>query len=143
MATQYVYLTGTTEYVNLAKPDKFEKYTLGLRLDKESLATFKDLGLKIAIKDKNLVYLNRRIQMQKMNGEVIEFGPPQVIDKDKNEVPVDEYSKAWTGAEVTAKVVVYDSSRGKGHRLEAVRIDTPSPLADGAPQVLGEVDVPF
>lgn len=54
----------------------------------------------------------------KIKKELVHFGPPKVIDKDG--VPVTQL--LGNGSEVVIKVVVYDSKKGKGHRLEAVQV---------------------
>ena len=143
MATSTVYLKGTTGFVKLDTPDQYEKYVCSIKLDKKSKELYKKSGMRVTLKEDDLIYLRRATKIQKMDGEILEFGPPKVIDKDNNPLPPEEYSQAWTGAEVTCKVSVYDTSRGKGHRLEAVRIDKPSELADQAGEVIGDVDVPF
>jgi hypothetical protein len=51
--------------------------------------------------------------------QLVAFGPPTVIDKDKNPVT----ALVGNGSKVTAKVAVYDTRMGKGHRLETVRVD--------------------
>ncbi len=143
MASSIVYLKGTTGYVKLDKPDDYDKYVVQLALDKASKKLVKESGMRNDIKDGDVIYLRRPVSTQFMDGTIKEYGPPSVIDLDGNEVPVSEYSRAWTGALVTCKLTVYDSSRGKGSRLETVRIEKDSELAGQAPEVFGDVDVPF
>jgi hypothetical protein len=50
---------------------------------------------------------------------LVTYTPPEVLDKDNQ-----PFTKLiGNGSTVTCKVIIYDTIKGKGHRLEAVRVD--------------------
>lgn len=122
MATQYFYLSGKAKWAKLFKPDeKYNNFQINLYLDKPSLELFDKLGLQLTKrKDDEGTYVTfRRPPNKLIKGELVNFGPPKVMDKDNN--PSDKL--VGNGSEVTIKIGVYDTIKGKGHRLEAVRVE--------------------
>ena len=142
MTTKVVFLSGVTKWAKLAKPDeKFLTYQLDLFMDEPSLAEFKASGLQLTLKNKgegDFVTLRRPATKVFMNkttkeNELVTFGPPDVLSPDGNiyaDVPL-----IGNGSHITCKVTVYDTMKGKGHRLEKVRIDK---LVEYNPQVSGD-----
>lgn len=127
MASQNYFFTGECEWARLHKPDtKFNAdgvYSLDLYLDPPSLEKFERSGLMLKLKNKGgKKYINlRRVHKKMIKGTPSVLGPPRILD-----VEGDEYEKApliGNGSRVTCKVNVYDTPKGKGHSLDAVRID--------------------
>ena len=122
-ATQYYYFSGTFKWAqNLTRLDeKFESYKVNLILDEESRIMFDESGMQNQIKaDKEgdeTVTLRRRHQ-QLLGKELKTFGPPKVVDKDG--VPVTE--SIGNGTKGIAKVAVFNTRNGMGHRLESVMV---------------------
>lgn len=122
MASKYIYLSGKAKWARVHKPDeKYHNFSVQLYLDKTSSKTYADSGLGLTVKeDEEGKYIKlRRPEAKLMKGEMVEFGPPKIIDKDNN--PFD--GAIGNGSDVTTKVVVYDTVKGPGHRLEAIRVD--------------------
>lgn len=124
MASQYIYLTGITKWCQrLRKPDeKFQNYQLNIWFDEDSWKAYNSLGLGLKLrKDDDGEYVTlKRPETKLIKREMVEFGPPKVFDKDNN--PWDDRI-IGNGSKVTAKIVVYDTIKGPGHRLESVRVD--------------------
>jgi len=145
MATQEVYLSGVSGWTHLGKPGKYGSFTVDMYLDDASWEKFETAGLRLKPKEDDkgtFVTLRRAPQQTLMSGEVREYGAPKIVDSDNN--PFEEASRIWMGSKLTCRLVVYDTVKGKGHRLEAVRVEE---LAEreGEPQdeSLVDIDVPF
>jgi hypothetical protein len=129
MATKNYYFTGECEWAKLAKPDtKFDAegvYTLDLYMDGPSWEKFQQSGVQLKTREKNgrsFVKLKRPVK-KLIKGEVKEMGPPVLLDADGEEYHEHEKPDIGNGSRVTCKVAVYDTLKGKGHTLEAVRVD--------------------
>lgn len=125
MATKFHYWSGTCKYAMLKSPDtKFDPdgaYKIKLYPTDESWKDIVDSGIqtrKSHDEDGDFITIQRRVRQTIQNKSTI-FGPPQVLDT--NGKSVEEY--VGNGSTVTCKVAVYDTRMGKGHRLEAVRVD--------------------
>lgn len=120
------YFTGQAYWAKLEEPDKkYQYWGLDLRLDDENRKVFKESGLTLKInKDKKegweFIRLRRPVQ-KPIKGELVDFEKPKLVDKDNNDY-IDR-PLIGNGSYVTCKVLVYDTAKGPGHRLEAVRID--------------------
>ena len=122
MASNYVYLTGKCKWAKVYKvDDKYKNWQIQLYMDNASQAKFDASGMTMQSKqDEDGVYVTfRRPEAKLIKNELVKFDPPQVMDKDGN--PFD--GTIGNGSTVTIKVIVYDTIKGKGHRLEAVRVD--------------------
>jgi hypothetical protein len=140
MATTYHYLSGKTKWCKVRTPDKeYNNFQVPLYMDDASWKTFESLGTSLGTKhDKETgePYVTFKRPVNKTFGtEVVEFGPPKVLDKNNQEMPE---GLIGNGSEVTIKISVYDlkKTKGKGHRLEVVRVDNlveyiPTPKAEG------------
>jgi len=140
MATTTVYLKGTCKWAKMAKPDpKYNNYTINLYPDAASVALWKQSEAQTAFKtDEDGDYLVlRRPDFKLMGKEIVTYGPPEVLSKDNKEFS----DLIGNGSEVICKVTVYDTAKGKGTRLEAVRVETLVPYAKR--EVLGNLDLPF
>ena len=127
MATQYIYLSGIAMWPKLKTPDtKFDVegvYNLDLILDDPSMKKFKEAGIRVEMREKDgkkFVKLKRQ-HKKLIKGEVKTLGPPKVFDNDGN--PLGDHILIGNGSTVTCKVAVFDTMKGKGHTLEAVRVD--------------------
>ena len=127
MASNVVFMTGKAEWCKFVEPDKeYQYYGLDLAPNDEGWETFKESGLQLQPTDRNndkWIRLRRPVS-KLIKGEVVEFGAPKVLHPDgETEWNFDTDGLIGNGSTVTCKVVVYDSKKGKGHRLEAVRVD--------------------
>jgi len=123
MATQFIQLSGKAKWAKV-KPsqldEQYNNWSICLYLNRDSMDKYMKSGLRLNFKeDEDGKYLTLRRPAEKRFGnDVVEFDPPGVW-KD---------GQAYTGtigngSQVTCKIEVYDTSRGKGHRLDGVRID--------------------
>lgn len=140
MAATTVYLRGKCDWAKPTKVDpKYNNYTVDLYPDEASLQAFKmtDAQTKVTDTDKGKMIKLRRPHSKMVKDEVRIFGPVEVLDN-KNQPFI---GLIGNGSEVTCKVVVYDTVKGKGTRLEAMRVETLVPYE--ANNVVGTVDSPF
>ncbi len=141
MATTTVYLSGNSYWAKLKTPDsKYNQWTLQLVLDNKSLKVYHESGMGISLKknDKGETYVNLRRPVSKLiKGDLVKFDPPTLLDKDNQ--PIDLL--IGNGSKVVCKVVVYDTMKGKGHRLEAVRVEDLVHYEKN--DVVGDIDLPF
>lgn len=117
-----IYLSGIAKWAKLQKPDeKFDFYGLDLYLDDASIEKFDKSGLQLTKKtnEDGIFITLKRKPAALIKGELVKFGAPQVLTADNAAFA----GIVGNGSEVTCKVNVYDTAKGKGHRLEAVRVD--------------------
>lgn len=121
--TEYLYLSGKAKWPRLVTPDKeYNNYSVSICLDKKSRKAFDASMLRLEPKSfDDGEYIKVRCDAEKViNGELVKFKPPKVIDASGNAFdPMD----IGNGSDVTVKLAVYDTKKGKGHRLMAVRVD--------------------
>jgi len=147
MSTQYFYLSGKAKWAKLFKPDeKYGNFQINVYLDEPSLSLFDKLGLQLQKrKDEEGTYVTfRRAPKKLIKGELVDFGPPKVLDKDNN--PSEKL--VGNGSEVTIKVATFDTVKGKGHRLDAVRVEKlveymPTKTEEGAAAAATSPAIPF
>lgn len=129
MSTQTYYFTGKCKWAKLATPDEFRgqtKYKINLYLDKKGLRELNESGVRLEVReDTDGKYVGfSRPESKTMKDELVELGPPWVLEeKDGEEVDFANPERIGNGSTVTCKVSVYDTRMGKGHTLEAVRVD--------------------
>lgn len=127
MATKTYYFSGTVMYPKLVTPDtKFNKegiYTLDLFMDDDSWEKFERSGAQLKVRDRDgAKFVTFKRPARKMiKADIVEMGPPDVLQADNT--PFDMTKLVGNGSKVTVKVNVYDTMKGKGHTLEAVRVD--------------------
>lgn len=125
MASKTYFFTGKANWAKLTEPDqKYQFWGLDLVLDKDEWDKFKESGLQLKVnktKEGEDYVSFRRPQQKVIKNELVDFDPPVLVDKD-NEV-LEDRPNVGNGSTVTCKVLVYDTIKGKGHRLEGVRID--------------------
>lgn len=145
MATTTVYLRGTCKWAKLKQPDKkYNIWSIDLYPDEASLAALKKSGaqtkIRIDEKEDHQPFIRLRRDVTKLiKDKQTEFSPPELLD-DKNK-PLDV--NVGNGSEVTCKLTVYDTSKGKGSRLEAVRVEKLVPYEGSGGVVINELDLPF
>lgn len=139
MATLNLYLSGTCKWAKLGVPDqKYNNFQLDLYPSEKSMKDFINSGLQLQVHESEegkFIKLRRSVS-KVIKGKLVEFGPPTLLDKDNNELDVKKFL-VGNGSAVTVKIAVYDTVKGKGHRLEKVRIDELIPYGDGDAEVLG------
>lgn len=149
MATNWHNVKGFAYWAKVYEPDSYNgqenyKITLYFKDDKE-LESFKKIGLELQIKeDDNGKFVTfRRPRKKTIKDDIVFFSPPEVRGKvsvkyidDKGEV-IRQYNKGehngklerdgeatliGNGSKVSVNICVYDTAKGKGHRLESVTI---------------------
>lgn len=127
MAQTTVYLRGIAKWAKLTTPDpKFKVYTLDLYPDDPSWELYHqtDLELKEREDDEGGKFIKIRRPVEKLiKGEIVTFGPPKTLVPDGDGVAELGDKLVGNGSRVVAKVVVYDTPKGKGHRLETVLVE--------------------
>lgn len=149
MSTSTYLFTGKTKWAKLQpdKPDtKFgEQWQLPLYLDAKSWVDYEKSGIRLEVKkDKETgePYVTFRRKVKEMHwkkGAMQENGPVKVVIANQ----YGEYEPfdglIGNGSSVSAKVDVFDTKNGKGHRLVAVGVDN---LVEYNPDGVGESNVP-
>lgn len=136
------FFSGTIKWTS-KKLGQYDKYTTDLYMDEPSLATFKQSGIRVSPKtdqDGETFYkLTRNKSLTKKDGTVIELGPFEFLNPDGTPYT----GLIGNGSKATVKVAVYDTGAGKGHRVEAIRVDE---LVEYSPTVAANapsVGLPF
>lgn len=120
MATKTYYFSGICEW--LKKDDEYRKHSLDLYMDDASWNKFENSGAQLKRREKNgrrFVSFGRPFEKM-IKGEVKLLGPPLTINENGDPV---ELKKIGNGSKVTCKVNVYDTPKGKGTELVAIRVD--------------------
>jgi hypothetical protein len=151
LTTKHFYFTGKASWPKVFSHyyDNYEgqkKWKITLYPDKESIAALKEAGLRLRAKkdESGTSYTFSRPFTKDINGEIIEFDPPTVLNADNT--PFTEKG-IGNGSTVTLKVSVFDTRMGKGHRLDTVRVEelvpyVPAPKDEG-PGTTPKVGLPF
>lgn len=122
MASSYYYLSGKAKWAKLFKPDdKYKNWQIQVYLDDDSMKVYDETGMSMQKKrdDDGVFVTFRRPEAKVIKDELVKFDPPAVLDADGNKLD----QLVGNGSEVTIKVIVYDTMKGKGHRLEAVKVN--------------------
>ena len=122
MASSYYYLTGKAKWAKLFKPDdKYKNWQIQVYMDEPSMKTFEESGMTMTKKtDEDGSFVTfRRPEAKVIKDELVKFEPPTVLDAEGNKLD----QLVGNGSDVTVKVIVYDTMKGKGHRLEAVKVN--------------------
>lgn len=121
MASSYHFLSGKAKWAKLFKPDdKYKNWQIQVYLDDASMKVFDESGMTMQKKtDEDGVFVTfRRPEAKVIRDELVKFDPPTVVDANGGKLD----QLVGNGSEVTVKVVVYDTMKGKGHRMEAVKV---------------------
>ncbi len=127
MSTQYFTFSGTLKWAKVYKPDpKYDNFTVDLYMDEESWDRFNKTGLSLSPReDMDGKYIRfRRPNKKLIKNEVAEFGPPEVIYV-QGFNPQDYgggHPLIGNGSKGEISIVVYDTIKGKGHRLNRVTV---------------------
>ncbi len=122
MPTKYYKFTGPCKWAKVHLPDKtYNVYSIQVYLDEENLAKYKESGIQGRVKeDQDGTYVSfRRLPVKLIKGDVVELGPPQVEDAQRNKL----LDPIGNGSIVTVDVAVYDTVKGKGHTLQRVHVN--------------------
>lgn len=133
MATDYVFISGVLSWVQTARPNKWDKWSVTVHPNEDGLAKIRDLqaeGLKnVLSKDEDgwKVTFSRPIQLKKRDGSVSPMQPPLVLDKDNKPIIDKLIGNGSTG---TVKLEVYkhripmsEGKTAKAARFAAIKID--------------------
>ena len=131
-------------WAKVKKPDhKYGNYTIDVYLDDGSWEKYKESGLELKIREdketgEKFVRF-RRDPKKEIKGEMVEFGAPRVLIRDEEDGEYKEFDGLiGNGSFVNCKVSVYDSAKGKGHRLDTVAVETLVPYEGQSDE-----DMPF
>ena len=117
-----MYMQGKSYWARVHKPDeKYNRYTLDFYPDEASWKAYKSSGLQLKEREsEHGTYVKLVVPAARMTkkGDVIK-ATVEVLDEDNQ--PTTE--NIGNGSEVTVKIEVFDTEKGPGHRLLAVRAD--------------------
>ena len=125
MATKQYILRGTFKWMNhlFNLDEKYGKYSVDFYPSEESWELYNTIGLGLDIRedpeDGKYVKFSRK-HSQLIKDQQIVFGAPKVYNADgtlKTEI-----GSMGNGTEGMVKIEVYDTQKGKGHRLAEVAI---------------------
>ena len=125
MATQTVYLSGKAYWAKVFKvDDKYGKHSIEVELDLDSIKIFDELGLKNKPNQEGRVSFRRDPEGMVYKDKLqVRAGAPLILDHENQPTT----KLIGNGSLVTIKVQVYDYDnkfgKGKGSRLESVRVD--------------------
>lgn len=143
MATYY--FSGEARYAKVYQPvETYDKegqeWTIDVKLDDESKDLFEESGCQLRPSKDNLKFYTFRRPVQKeINGDTVNYEAPRVVDA--NNQPFNQ--KIGNGSKVTIKVEIYGTRKGKGHRLEAVRVEEHVPFDGDVVKAANDEMVPF
>jgi hypothetical protein len=120
MPTTTHYFTGIVRQAFLARPDKFNNYIIGLELDEPSKTELAATGSSLESRtwDGFTFHTFRRPTQEMIKQEVVKFEPPKVVDAQGQPLT----KLVGKGSTAIAKVIMYPTMKGQGHRLEAVQV---------------------
>jgi len=151
LATNFYKLRGTLKWAKVYEPDSFmnaENYKIAFYpLDEKEWDKFKATGLELKIKDdtdgvSGKFVTFRRPTKKLIKDDLVIFTPPEITGlvnvsyEDENGNKIRSYNKAdklkikrvgnvvelGNGTEAIVNFCVYDTVKGKGHRLESIRV---------------------
>jgi len=146
MASKIYYFSGEFRWAKLLQPDtEYECYSTDVILDPSSLDLFNksELRLKVRTEEDGRSSVKFRRSMTKKNYTTDTEepqGPPEIVFAEGAK-PEKWNGLVGNGSEGAVKVEVYDSKKGKGHRLLKVRVDTLVPY--GSDDEVPEGVLPF
>ena len=122
--TKTYYFTGPCKWAKVYQPDDYKgdkRWKINVYLNKETKKLLKESGVQLKIReddDGEFVVFSRPVERQYQD-ETKEFKPPKIFDKELVEIE----DLIGNGSVITAKISVFDTAKGTGHRLEAIRVD--------------------
>ena len=121
MATKVYKFYGECRWAKVHTPDeKYDTYQLDLFMDKPSWALYEksERQLKVKEAEEGKFVTFRRPDAKLIKKELVKFGPPKVVDGVGR--PIEDL--VGNGSKVAIEVAVYDTQKGKGHRMEKVTV---------------------
>lgn len=117
--TNYHYFHGTAEFYQNRKPDEYGNYKLLLKFDDPE--DYIKSGIQVNMTEDGCVWF-RRPDVKLIKGSLETLGPPETVtdDEEGNAQPFKQL--VGKGSKVVAKVRSYDTTKGTGHTLDAVKI---------------------
>lgn len=122
MATQVFYFLGKTKWTKVYPGQEDQKYGhFGMDFYPDDLEAFQKTGVQLQERtdDDGVFFKLRRTPTKLIKGKLADFGAPTVLDS--NNQPFNQ--PIGNGSTVTVKLSVYDTVKGKGHRLDSVRVE--------------------
>lgn len=122
MTTQVIYLTGKAKWCKHTKPDpKYNNYSVDLYMDEKSFVKFAESGAQLTIRDgeEGRYVTIKRPHTKLIKGKAETMGPPETLDNNNDPFK----GNIGNGSDVTIKLSVYDTAKGKGTRWDAIRVD--------------------
>lgn len=123
MATKFKRYSGTVKWAKVYEGQEDQKYGhYGLDFYPDDVEDFKSSGVQLQERtdeEGGVFFKLRRTPKKLIKDKVVDFGTPLVLDAEGE--PFDK--PIGNGSKVTVKIAVYDTVKGLGHRLEAVRVD--------------------
>ena len=123
------YFKGVANWAKVRPDDRDFKYdangtyTVDLVVDEDVEKEIHACGLQLEPKqteDGKTYYKFRRPHIVEFKDGPKELGPPKVVDKDNKPYP--STTLVGNGSEVILKAEIYDTAKGKGHRLQVVKV---------------------
>lgn len=127
MAMKIIFISGECAWAKLDTPDtKFSTagvYTIDVFLDEANRQKFNEAGIQLKVKEKDgkTFATFRRVHSKLVKGVSTVVGPPPIHYADGTSLKGNQ--KIGNGSEVTLKISVYDTPKGKGSNIEAIRVD--------------------
>lgn len=122
MATKFYKFTGKCKWAKVYPGQEDEKYGhFGINFYPANVEEFKATGVQLKPRqdDDGTFFVLRRQPVKLIKGKLAELGAPVVLDSGNNAFN----QPIGNGSTVTVEIAVYDTQKGKGHRLEKVRVD--------------------
>lgn len=144
MATKIHYFSGKAKWAKVYQgdgDDKYENWKIDLFMDPPSWEEFKKSGIQLQQKfsEEGSYVTFRRDYSKIIKGELVKFDPPAVVNMDNEPIT----DKIGNGSTVIVKVLTFDTRKGTGTRMEAVKV-VELVKYDKAPLVVGDLEVaPF
>lgn len=117
---EHLFFKGKVDFSSVNVIDKFGKYSMSLLIESDDIAKYQSAGIQGSITATDagprVVFSRQPTRVNRKSGEVIQFGPPKIVDKNGN--PTDLF--VMKGDEVVAKVTTYKTDKGTGCTLESV-----------------------
>ena len=146
MATQVHKLKGKLKWAkNLTQPDEFRgstNYKVNIYdIDEDE---WKKIGVQTRPredKEGDKLYLLKRPDSKVINKELVPFGPITVVDTEGNDL---SDTLIGNGSEAIVEFITYDTSMGKGHRVNKVTVTNLieySPPVEGVPATESGSDI--
>lgn len=128
MATYY--FSGEARYPKLVdavdkyNPEEGKEWTIDVKLDEASEVLFQESGCQLRTSKDGQGFRTFRRPVQKViNDTIYDYAAPTIVDETNAPLDTAVAKTIGNGSKVTIKVDIYGTRKGKGHQLEAVRVD--------------------